>query len=403
KPRTLTESIGSEELVRRGIACGLCEKYLFSNFVVGENSELAVASAKAVADKPGRTYQPLFFHSGCGLGKTHLLHAIGWESLRQRPKSKIIFVSAEEFSNDYITAIREGGLVKFRKKYREADLLLIDDVQFLGSKEGLQKEFFHTFNSLSEKRKQIVLASDCPASEINMLEDRLVSRFQWGLSAEILRPGAETRNAILRKKRDDWEIDVSDDVISVIVSHVRGNVRLLEGALIRIGMVAMMNDAPVLPENVLTNIADMVDVEQTRQISFDEIKLVVCEHYDIEMKELESKKRTQRIAEGRQVAMYLMRDLTESSLVEVASSFGKDHGTVIYAVKKIKARMASSSAFKSQVELLKRRLLKGGTNPRSGKSGTNPMGGVGGMGGYSDAQQDGLSFDPDGGGGAWDS
>ncbi len=358
KKRAVHETIDEDELLKRGRSAGLVEIHRFENFVVGDNSQLASAAAKAVSEKPGSTYQPLFFHSACGLGKTHLLHAIGWESLRLRPKSKIIFVTAEKFANDYIDAIQKNNLSKFRNKYRKADLLLIDDVQFLGRKEGLQREFFHTFNSLSDSRKQIVLASDCPASEINELEDRLVSRFQWGLSVELHRPGFETRAAILRRKRDDWAMDVSDDLINLIVERVQGNVRLLEGALIRVAMVAAMSDSTLTIPELEETLADIAGNEEISQVGVREVQEAVAEHYDLEPEILRGKKRTARVAEARQVAMYLSRELTELSLVEIASGFGKDHGTVIYAVKKIKSRLSSSNSLRSSVELIRRRLVR---------------------------------------------
>lgn len=382
-PRILVEKVSEKKLLERGRASGLVEIFRFENFVPGENSELAWAAARAVADAPGKTYQPLFFHSACGLGKTHLLHAIGWESLRLRPKSKVLFVTAEQFANDYIDAIQKNALVPFRKRYREADLLLIDDVQFLGRKEGMQREFFHTFNRLADMRKQIVLASDCPASEINELEERLVSRFQWGLSVEIHRPGLETRTAILRRKRDDWRMaQVSDEMIDRVVERVKGNVRALEGALIRVAMVATLNEEPVTLDQINEVIADICDPEETRHVGAEEIKRAVAEHYDIDLNVLNGKRRTARVAEARQVAMFLVRSLTDLSLVEVASEFGKDHGTVIYAVKKMKRRCEDSSAFKSSVELIKRRLVRCGSpveSPRSrqGRSAGGHRGGFG--------------------------
>lgn len=366
KPRVMVEKISESKLLERGRAAGLVDTFRFENFVSGENSDLAWAAAQAVAEQPGKTYQPLFFHSACGLGKTHLLHGIGWESLRRRPKSKIIFVTAERFANDYIEAIQKSSIATFRKKYREADLLLIDDVQFLGRKEGLQQEFFHTFNSLSDKHKQIVLASDCPASEINALEDRLVSRFQWGLSAEIHRPGVEMRAAILRRKRDDWGNGVSDEIIDAIVERVRGNVRVLEGALIRVAMVAAMNDdEEISPADLDKILADICDGGESRAIGAREIKRAVAEHYDLEIPVLNGKKRTARVAEARQVAMFLVRKLTDLSLVEIGASFAKDHGTVIYAVKKVKAKCETSSSLKSTVELIKRRLVRSGSGDRA--------------------------------------
>lgn len=382
KSRVLTQKISDEKLLERGRAAGLVELFKFENFVPGENSELAWAASQAVANDPGKTYQPLFFHSACGLGKTHLLHGIGWASLEKRPKSKVIFVTAEQFSNDYIDAIQKNALVSFRKKYREADLLLIDDVQFFGRKEGLQQEFFHTFNRLSDLGRQIVLASDCPASEINSLEDRLISRFQWGLSVEIHRPELETRAAILRRKRDDWNMLVSDELINAIVERVKGNVRVLEGALIRVAMVTTMNDAEVDPSKIDEILSDIIGGSaSSSQVGIEEIKQAVAEHYDVEVNVLNGKKRTQRVAEARHVAMYLMRELTDLSLMDVAASFGKDHGTVIHAVKRVKAKFQTSSSFKGTVELIKRRLVRGGSSVESMryKRSRRPKGGEDGL------------------------
>jgi len=360
--RTLIhKEISEDELLRRGRACGLAEIYRFSNFVIGDNCDLAGAAARAVADSPGRTYQPLFFHSASGLGKTHLLHAIGWETIRQRPKSKVLYVSAEKFANDYIDAIQKNSLVAFRKRYREADLLLIDDVQFLGRKDGLQREFFHTFNSISDLQKQIVLASDCPASEIVQLEERLVSRFQWGLTAEIHRPGASTRAAILRRKRDDWNLAVDDELINQVVERVQGNVRLLEGALIRVAMASTMNNGAISPDTVVEILADIQGSDASRHLGMEEIKETVAEHFNVTVNIINGKKRTKNIAEARQIAMYLIRTLTDHSLVEIGANFGKDHASVIYATKRVKEKCAKSDTTKNTVELLRRRLARGGS------------------------------------------
>jgi len=367
--KVLAKSLSPEKLLERGRQAGLVETLTFDNFVPGDNSELAWAAAHAVANEPGKTYQPLFFYSGCGLGKTHLLHGIGWALLRLRPKARIIFATAEQFANDYIDSIQRNALVAFRKRYREADLLLLDDVQFLGRKEGLQREFFHTFNQLVDRRCQIVLASDCPASEISELEDRLSSRFQWGLSVEIHRPGLETRAAILRRKRDDWKMSVSDELIDEIVEHVRGNVRVLEGALIRVAMVNTMNDGPVETASVRGVLEDLCHGAGSRRLDLDEIKRAVSEHYGIEVAVINGKVRTARVAEARQVAMFLIRTMTDLSLVDIASSFGKDHGTVIHAVKKIRGKCETSASLKSTVELIKRRLVRGGGSGGDGARG----------------------------------
>lgn len=367
KKALIHEEISEDQLLRRGRASGLVEIYRFSNFVTGENSDMASAAAHAVADSPGRTYQPLFFHSASGLGKTHLLNAIGWETIRQRPKSKVLFVSAEKFANDYIDAIQKNSLVGFRKKYRELDLLLIDDVQFLGRKEGLQREFFHTFNSISDSQKQIVLASDCPASEIVQLEERLVSRFQWGLTAELHKPGLSTRAAILRHKRDDWNLAVSDEIINDVVERVQGNVRLLEGALIRVAMATTMNNGAITVEAVNEILADIQGDDASFHLGMEEIKETVSEHYNVTVIQINGKKRTSRIAEARLVSMYLIRTLTEYSLVEIGANFGKDHASVIYAVKRIKEKCEKSDTMKNTVELLRRRLARGGSKTDSNR------------------------------------
>ncbi|MEM6916211.1 MAG: chromosomal replication initiator protein DnaA, partial [Verrucomicrobiota bacterium] len=302
------------------------------------------------------------FHSACGLGKTHLLHAIGWESLRRRPKSRVLFVTAEQFSNDYIDAIQNNALVGFRKRYREADLLLIDDVHFFGRKEGLQEEFFHTFNRISDRGGQIVLASDCPVAEIRRLEDRLASRFQWGLSVEIHRPGLETRAAILRRKRDDWDMKVSDELINGIVERIQGNVRILEGALIRVAMVTTMTEEDIETSRLDEILSDLIGSSVSSvQVGVEEIKQVVAEHYDIEGEVLTGKGRTKRVAEARHVAMFLIREMTDLSLTDVGASFGRDHGTVIHAVKKVKAGLETSTSMKGTVELIRRRLVRGGS------------------------------------------
>ncbi len=366
KERVLTEKISDEKLLERGRAAGLVELFTFENFVPGQNSDLAWAASQAVANEPGKTYQPLFFHSACGLGKTHLLHGIGWASLRKRPRSRVLFVTAEQFSNEYIDAIQNNALVAFRKKYREADLLLIDDVQFFGRKEGLQQEFFHTFNRLSDLGRQIVLASDCPAGEIRALEDRLVSRFQWGLSAEIHRPELETSAAILRRKRDDWNMLVSDELINAIVERVQGNVRILEGALIRVAMVKTMTDEEVDPSRLDEILSDIIGGSvSSGLVGLEEIKQAVAEHFDIELNVLNGKRRTKRVAEARHIAMFLIREMTDLSLMDVAASFGKDHGTVIHAVKKVKAECSTSNSTKGTVELIRRRLVRGGSSLES--------------------------------------
>lgn len=371
RKRQLTE----EEIIDKGIKAGFNETHTFENFVVGPNSKLAHAAANAVVDTPGTLYQPLFFHSISGLGKTHLLHAIGWDFLKRRPHAKVRYVTAEEFANEYIDAIRNSKDIAFRKKYRDVELLLIDDIQFLGGKSGFQTEFFHTFNSIMDQRNQIVVASDCLATELSHLEERLISRLQWGMTVEIKAPDAETGEAILRKKRDDWDLGVNDQVISGIVRRVSKNVRQLEGALIRTAMVSSLNEGCIEEEELDDILADMMGSTE-KIIDMGTIKESVGEYFGVEVKEMESKRRMAKVTEARQVAMFLCRELTTHSLKEIAISFGKDHASVVYAVKNTKAKCIKSETLKNSVELLKRRISRGETGsgpdkttkPKSSKS-----------------------------------
>ncbi len=350
-------------------AAGLIFEYQFDNFVVGSANRLAAAAARAVAEKPGRTYHPLFIHSASGLGKTHLLHAIGLEALRRRPRSKVIYLSAERFANEYIEAIQKHDLVAFRKRYRQADVLLIDDIQFLSGKEGMQEEFFHTFNSLTDRHKQIVLASDRPATEIRELEDRLVSRFQWGMTAEIVVPTIETRIAILRRKREERKANVPDWVIEYISNHVTSNVRAMEGALIRAATLGSINeedpesiDEPTLEELL----APFTDAETARQVSVHEIQELVAEHFDVTVRDINGRRRTSRLVDARHVAMALARERTDLSLTEIGKEFGgRDHGTVINACKKVAAKAENQPSIRRAMEFLRRSLLSGQSTRRS--------------------------------------
>ena len=325
----------------------------------------ANAAARAVAEKPGRTYHPLFIHSASGLGKTHLLHAIGWDTLRRRPRSKVVYISAERFANEYIEAIQKHTLVAFRKRYREADMLLIDDIQFLSGKEGMQEEFFHTFNSLTDRHKQIVLASDRPATEIREIEDRLVSRFQWGMTAEIVAPTMETRIAILRRKRDERGAHVPDWIINYIANHVTTNVRAMEGALIRAATLASLNeDEHALDEQSLGELlVGFTDAENARQVSIHEIQEIVADHFEVSIRDLTGRSRTSRLVEARHMAMTIAREKTDLSLSEIGKAFGgRDHGTVINACKKINAKTTANPAAKRTIEFLRRSLISTGSS-----------------------------------------
>ncbi len=359
KNKTQKRPLTPEEILEKGREeCRLNESCTFETFVVGPNSELAAAAAHAAVETPGTKYQPLFFHSFSGMGKTHLLHAIGWEFLQLRPYAKVLYVAAEKFANDYIDAIRNSKEVAFRKKYRDLDLLLIDDVQFLSGKSGFQREFFHTFNSIIDQKNQIVIASDCLASEIAQLEERLVSRMQWGMTVKVDSPDEVTSQAILRKKRDDLKIDVSDDTIAQIVKRVTRNVRQLEGALIRTAMVASLKKAEISESQLDDLLADMVG-DHCKSVGLEEIKQAVADYLDISVREMEGKRRTAKVTEARQMAMFLCRELTPCSLKEVARSFAKDHASVVYAVKATKEKFHKSETLQNTVDLLRRRISCG--------------------------------------------
>ena len=348
------------DLMRKAKKAGLSERYSLDNFVVGENNRISHAAAVAVSEKPATRYTPLFVYSCSGLGKTHLMHAIGWEGLRRRPKSNVLYISAETFANEFIAGLQNHALVAFRQKYRKADILLIDDVHFLAGKEAMQEEFFHTFNSLMDAHKQIVITSDRPPGEIQSLQDRLVTRFQWGLTVEIQPPDIETRIAILRRKRSDWGVEVPDRVLEFVAERIRSNVRLMEGALMRVATVISLN-GHVLDEDALEDLLmDFTREEEARDVTVDAILSMVAGHYDLRVVELTGRRRLARIALARQVAMHLARQLTGLSLKEIGEDFGgRDHGTVLHADRTISRKMTETASLRKAVEFLKRRLSRG--------------------------------------------
>lgn len=348
------------DLMRKAKKAGLSERYSLDNFVVGENNRISHAAAVAVAEKPAARYTPLFVYSCSGLGKTHLMHAIGWEGLRRRPKSNVLYISAETFANEFIAGLQNHALVAFRQKYRKADLLLIDDVHFLAGKEAMQEEFFHTFNSLMDAHKQIVITSDRPPGEIQSLQDRLVTRFQWGLTVEIQPPDIETRIAILRRKRSDWGVDVPDRVLEFVAERIRSNVRLMEGALMRVATVISLNGHALDEDGLEDLLMDFTREEEARDVTVDAILSMVAGHYDLRVVELTGRRRLARIALARQVAMHLARQLTGLSLKEIGEDFGgRDHGTVLHADRTITRKMAETASLRKAVEFLKRRLSRG--------------------------------------------
>jgi chromosomal replication initiator protein len=332
---------------------GLNPRNTFESFVVGPNNEIAHAASLAVAQTPSRTYNPLFVYGGVGLGKTHLMQAIGQYVWTKKKNTKVMYLSSELFINEFIDAIQHSNLVKFRKRYRQADVLLIDDIQFLGGKERSQEEFFHTFNTLFDGHKQIVLSSDRPASEIANLEHRLVSRFEWGLTAELQPPDIETRMAILRKKARTLQIKLQDEVFEFIANRIRSNVRRLEGALMRVASFASLSGKELTQEVVEHLLKDILQEEGRHSITIEQIQRRVAEHFDVRVADMTSKRRPASIAFPRQVAMYLARELTKASLNEIGEAFGgRDHGTVLHACKLVKKRMGEQDNLRQTISFI---------------------------------------------------
>ena len=344
---------------RSAAAGSLNPRNTFENFVVGPNNQLAHAAALAVSQAPAQAYNPLFIHGSTGLGKTHLMHAIGHSILQRNPEAKIAYLSTEKFTNEYIHAIQENALTKFRQRYRNVDVLLIDDIQFLSGKERIQEEFFHTFNDLFESQKQIVLSSDRPVTEIATLEARLVSRFQWGLSADIQSPDFETRVAILRTKAATLKIDLPQPVLEFMAQHISKNIRRLEGALIKISSYAALTGKPLDLPTAEHLLKDVLMEEAQNRLNIEGIQKRVADHYQIRHSDMTSKRRPNAIAFPRQIAMYLCRQLTRHSLQEIGEAFGgRDHGTVIHAVKTVENMMDQDDSVRGSVDFLKAQLAK---------------------------------------------
>ena len=332
----------------------------FENFVVGPGNQLAQAACVAVANAPAQAYNPLFLYGETGLGKTHLMHAVAHHTLERFPDLKIRYLSCEKFTNEFIRAIQENTLTQFRRNYREVDLLLIDDVQFLAGKERIQEEFFHTFNELFESQRQIVLTSDRPAGEINKLESRLLSRFQWGMVSDIQPPDLETRVAILSNKAAAMKADLSVEILEFLAKSVARNVRRMEGALTRVASYATLVKKPVDVETVGRLLHDILQEEALSRISIEKIQKKVTEYYHLRMADMVSRRRPNNIAFPRQVAMYLSRVLTDHSLQEIGDSFGgRDHGTVIHACKTVENMMDQDASVKRSVDYLTEQLSHG--------------------------------------------
>lgn len=334
-------------------------KNTFDSFVVGNNNNFAFAAAKAVAEAPGKSYNPLFLYGGVGLGKTHLLHAIGQHVSANRKGARVAYLSSEKFTNEYIDGIQNNQLAKFRKKYRQTDVLLIDDIQFLAGKERIQEEFFHTFNALHEGHKQIVLTCDRPASEIQGLEHRLVSRFEWGLVTDLQPPDVEMRQAILNKKAQAMGVTLPDEVLSFLANRIRTNVRRLEGALIRVASYASLTGKKLTIEVVEGLLREILHEEGRFSISIEVIQKKVAEHFDIRLADMTSKRRPENIAFPRQIAMYLSRQMTESSLNTIGEAYGgRDHGTVLHACRLVKDRMEVDANVRQVVHYLEKQLMR---------------------------------------------
>jgi chromosomal replication initiator protein len=335
----------------------LNDRYSFERFVVGANNQLSNAACRAVAEAPARMYNPLFMYGGVGLGKTHLMHAIGHVLLARDGSKRVAYVSSERFTNDLIASIQEGRMSDFRRRYRDIDLLLIDDVHFLGEKERTQEEFFHTFNALHDAQRQIVMTSDRPPKEIPGLEERLVSRFEWGLVTDIKPPDLETRVAILRKKAEDDNISLGDDVLDYIARNCRSNVRELEGAVIKLLAYSSLTRREVTHDLAKEALGGVLRPGPAVEITADLIRSRVAEEWGVSVDGLMSKRRTKDLTVPRQVAMFLIREALDLSLVEIGNLFGgRDHSTVIHAVNKVEEDLTQDDAFRARVELLRDRL-----------------------------------------------
>ena len=328
-------------------------RYTFDDYVVGNSNRFAHAASQAVAEAPAMAYNPLFLYGGVGLGKTHLMHAIGHRVLARNPNANIVYVSSEKFTNEFIIAIKNNQTVEFRNRYRHVDVLLIDDIQFLEGKEQTQEEFFHTFNSLHESQKQLVISSDRPPKEIQTLESRLRSRFEWGLLTDIQPPDFETREAILRKKAETEQVPVPDDVLAFIAKVIPSNIRELEGSLIRVVAFASLTKSTITVELAAEVLKNAVAAAPMHRVTIPLIKDKVSKFFGISIKEMEAQRRDQRVTMPRQVAMYIAWQLTGASLPQIAREFGKkDHTTAMYARDKIADLIDSDEAFRNRVRTL---------------------------------------------------
>jgi chromosomal replication initiator protein len=326
-------------------------KYTFDTFVIGSGNRFAHAASLAVAEAPAKAYNPLFIYGGVGLGKTHLMHAIGHYVIDHNPDAKVVYLSSEKFTNEFINSIRDNKAVHFRNKYRNVDVLLIDDIQFLAGKEQTQEEFFHTFNSLHEERKQIVISSDRPPKEIPTLEDRLRSRFEWGLITDITPPDLETRIAILRKKAKAENLDIPNEVMLYIANQIDTNIRELEGALIRVVAYSSLINQDMNADLAAVALKDIIPNAKAKEVTIDDVQASVAAAFGVRVEDMKAKKRTKTVAYPRQIAMYLSREMTDHSLPKIGAAFGKrDHTTVIHAHEKISKLLSEDSELQQQIK-----------------------------------------------------
>ncbi|CCQ96555.1 chromosomal replication initiator protein DnaA [[Clostridium] ultunense Esp] len=332
-------------------------RYVFESFVIGDGNRFAHAACLAVAERPARSYNPLFIYGGVGLGKTHLMQAIGHYILDYNPNAKVVYISSEKFTNEFINAIRDNRPEEFRNKYRYVDILLIDDIQFLAGKEQTQEEFFHTFNTLYEANKQIVISSDRPPKEIPTLEERLRSRFEWGLITDIQPPDLETRIAILRKKAKAEQLDISNEVMVYIANQIDSNIRELEGALIRVVAYSSLTNQDITVHLAQEALRDILSQSKNRAITIHDIQKIVSDYYGIRIEELKGKRRTKTFVLPRQIAMYLSREMTDLSLPKIGEEFGgKDHTTVIHAHEKIQSALNTDRDVQKVIKEIKERI-----------------------------------------------
>ena len=334
-------------------------KYTFDSFVIGNSNRFAHAASLAVAESPAKAYNPLFIYGGVGLGKTHLMHAIGHYILQGNPNAKVVYVSSEKFTNELINSIKDDKNEEFRTKYRSVDVLLIDDIQFIAGKERTQEEFFHTFNTLHDANKQIILSSDRPPKEIPTLEDRLRSRFEWGLIADIQAPDFETRMAILKKKADVEKLNVPNEVMVYIATKIKSNIRELEGALIRIVAYSSLTNREITVDLATEALKDIISNKQNKNITIDLIQDVIAAYFNLRVEDLKSQRRTRNIAYPRQIAMYLSRKLTDMSLPKIGEEFGgRDHTTVIHAYEKISETLNNDESLEHTINDITKKLTQ---------------------------------------------